>query len=187
MFTELSSGGHALFWYDPEVGESTDGVCIGNYHTHSSHRLLRGEDPTPSSFLAEGAVELCGHMLVTCTVFSTDVRVPFMLFQQRLCEVLDGVEGGSSWGKEEGRERECSWCRGEGELGYGGGGAGVGREQSREVQGRWGVERGRVAVMSSFYAPDQLQPVFQQCIAFLHFLECYVHRRAPHSLITCSF
>lgn len=31
MFTELSSGGHALFWHDPEVGESTDGVCIGNY------------------------------------------------------------------------------------------------------------------------------------------------------------
>lgn len=67
------------------------------------YRLLRGEDPTPGSFLAEGAVELCGHILVTCTVFSTDVRVPFMLFQQRLCEVLDGVEGGSSWGKGEGR------------------------------------------------------------------------------------
>ena len=65
-------------------------------------------------------------MLVTCTVFSTDVRVPFMLFQQRLCEVLDGVEGGSSWGK-----RGSSWGKEEGRAGVGRGrGAGAGERGS---------------------------------------------------------
>ena len=47
-------------------------------------------------------MELLSHSFVTCTVFSSDARVPFMLFQQSVGGVLDGAEGGTSWGREQG-------------------------------------------------------------------------------------
>lgn len=47
-------------------------------------------------------MELLSHSFVPCTVFSSDAHVPFMLFQQSVGGVLDGAEGGSSWGREQG-------------------------------------------------------------------------------------
>ena len=47
-------------------------------------------------------MKLLSHSFVTCTVFSSDARVPFMLFQQSVGGVLDGAEGGTNWGREQG-------------------------------------------------------------------------------------
>ena len=68
-------------------------------------------------------MELFRHSFVTCTVFSSDARVPFMLFQQSVGGILDGAEGDRSRGREQGdfiweiyggREQGGMWWQGAG-------------------------------------------------------------------------
>ena len=81
-------------------------------------------------------MELFRHSFVTCTVFSSDARVPFMLFQQSVGGILDGAEGDRSRSREQG---DFIWeiYGGREQGGYGG----------REQGGMWWQGAGRYMVV----------------------------------------